>query len=856
MLNKILLRKIKFPLSLREVLFFCHSRLSAVPAQAGESGNPSSLLLRGAKQRSNLSGFSLIELMVAVVILALAVLGIFQAYSVGFMGMADARDRTVATNYLQEKIEDFKNMDFNKVKDEPVTLIPGTKFHRGSIVLDLEKQGVVVTLKRVITQVRWMDREGNIKTEEASTLLYNKPNTSEVGDTAVEIVLYAESYYTILPEHTVKLIAEIRDENGNIFDWNGPITFSVITDPVNDPQVGNITTSQPVGAVHGVAVCIFTAIEESDVEGIERIQAAATVGANYLTDTVNIRVTTGPVGIILEPASEDDRILSAGIGITSTINLKVVKADYIELVEYNNPITLSAVGPGTLSTTTIPSVPTEGTTFTLTSNGTPGIVEITASAPDLDMGYTEVTFTGQPDSILVSTKKKSIYPSEETTITVIVIDENNTPVSFGEAGSPKTVVVSDIPDDYGTLNGSVGPINLIFEGENSQTCIFKASATGEFPQEITITANDSGGELNEGSTKINILSPIVAHHIDVTFDPSIIELDKIPIVPSDITAIMLSEEGDIVYGNSITFEITSGPGSFSPSATMDIISLSGGVATATLYPSEVTSTGKAIIDIYSDDLEYDIDGPPGNPGNPVEIEVLFHQQSSPHHINLIADPSNIFIGGQTCTLEAKVVDVSEVIYSDYNGRVKFTITGSTGSVNHGDLEIDALNGIAILDLTSTDNTGTIYITAETLDLISEYNYDYEVTSSQTIVNINAVDIELVDGSINYYDNGKIVMFNINILGPELNLQSMIIEWGYDPSKLSKIEIKSPYTAVDYNPIIDTGSVKTPYTENDINASLLPGESTIRLIFSSNMEGKSLAVTFNTNVYTEQITVVE
>jgi prepilin-type N-terminal cleavage/methylation domain-containing protein len=36
-------------------------------------------------------GFSLIELMVAVVILVMAIFGIFHAYSTGFMGMADAR---------------------------------------------------------------------------------------------------------------------------------------------------------------------------------------------------------------------------------------------------------------------------------------------------------------------------------------------------------------------------------------------------------------------------------------------------------------------------------------------------------------------------------------------------------------------------------------------------------------------------------------------------------------------------------------------------------------------------------------------------------------------------------------------
>jgi len=824
-------------------------------------------------------GFSLIELMVAVTVLALAIFGIFLAFTTGFQGMSDARDRTVATNYLQQTIEDFKNMNFNKVKDEPITLIPGTKFHRGSIILDLEKQGEEVTLKRVITQIRWMDRSGNVKTEEASTLLYKKPNTSEVGDVAVELFLYAQSYYTIMPTNEVSLVAEIKDENGNIYDYDGEIQFSVVTVRVDGIpiQVGDITTEPPIYAYNGVAYCTFTAISAEelvalggDVEGTERIQASATVGSNYLLDTVDIRVTTGPVAIIIEPATEDDKSLLASMDSVSTINLKVVKANYIDLVEYPNPITLSRVGPGTLSTTTIPSVLTEGTSFTLTSNGSPGVVEITASAPDLDMGYTEVTFTGPPYAILVSTQKKSIYPSEETTITVTIVDENNTPVNFGEAGSPKYVVISDSPDEYGALDGNSGSINLLFEGEKYKTCVFKAAAMGLFPQEITITADDNLGELNQGPVKINfvkvnILNPIVAHHIYVSFDDTI-ELDADPIDPSEITAHMLSEEGDSVSGSYIIFHIKSGPGSFSDSAAMDTITkvTMTGLATATLYSDEFTTSGLSIIEIYSNDLPNGgLEGPPGNPGNPIEIEVLFHQESAsvPHHINLVADPSPIFTGGQTCSLTATVVDQWGVTYSDYQGEVEFTIGGDTDSVSYDDddLIVGALNGVATLAsvLTSTNTPGTVLIGAITLDLSVEYGFD-EVTSLIPL-EVKTVDIELVDGSLNYFDNGKIVMFNINIIGPELNLQSMDIAWGYDPApaKLGKIEIMSPYVVGGvYNPIIDTGSSKTPYTENDINASLLPGESTIRLTFSTNMTDQPLAVTFNTNLYSEEIQVVE
>ena len=184
MLNKISLNKIKSPLSLRGLFLICHSR---------ESGNPSSPSLRETRRRTNLNlnGFSLIELMIAAVILSLVIFGIFHAYSVGFMGMADARDRTVATNYLQQAIEDFKNMDFDEVNSTPITAISGTKFSSGTYILSLEEEDGIVSLKKVISQIRWLDRNGNIKTEKASTIIYKKPATSDTGEEATKLLLYA-----------------------------------------------------------------------------------------------------------------------------------------------------------------------------------------------------------------------------------------------------------------------------------------------------------------------------------------------------------------------------------------------------------------------------------------------------------------------------------------------------------------------------------------------------------------------------------------------------------------------------------------------------------------------------------------
>ena len=219
---------------------------------------------------------------------------------------------------------------------------------------------------------------------------------------------------------------------------------------------------------------------------------------------------------------------------------------------------------------------------------------------------------------------------------------------------------------------------------------------------------------------------------------------------------------------------------------------------------------------------------------------------------MTANPENIFVGGQTCTLTAKVVDDSEVTYSDYNGQVRFIITGDTDSVNYDTSDIDASLGIATLDLTSTNDTGTIHITAETLDLDGEQVH----TLSSITVDINVISIEVVENSIYYYDNNKIVKFNINLEGPEIILNDMKIEWGSSPTKLKKIEIKSPSTDDSYDPIIDVGNVSGPYTESDINTNLLPGESTIRLTFSKDMLNVPVTLTLYTDHGEFSVPIIE
>ena len=115
-------------------------------------------------------GFTLVELMVAVAILAIAAIGIFQAYTTGFQAMADSKDRTVATNIAQKKLEEVKNsvsvaypyysIGYSELNGKTFTIITVTNPKEDN-------------LEQVIVTVSWKNRNGIEKNVQLETLVYD-----------------------------------------------------------------------------------------------------------------------------------------------------------------------------------------------------------------------------------------------------------------------------------------------------------------------------------------------------------------------------------------------------------------------------------------------------------------------------------------------------------------------------------------------------------------------------------------------------------------------------------------------------------------------------------------------------------
>jgi len=802
-IKKILSKKIKYPLLLRGLFPFCHSRL--LFCHSREGGNPSSRSLRN--DRSNRSGFSLIELMVAVVILAIAILGIFHAYSVGFMGMADARDRTVATNYAREAMEDIKNMDFEKIITTTKSVISSNTKYRIDVNVSLEEH----KKKKVITVISWKDRNGINKKMETTMLV----NFIEIfASNAAKIVLFADSY-TILNNDSTDLTAIIKDVKGNtITDWGvrageGDVNFSIsFGDGFGALSYTNVTPT------NGVAKTNFTYSNASLGEGVSNTTIEASVSLPIIgnvTDQVTIRVTNGPVKIML---SADPDIIKASTGNTSTITVSLCnaanqilnKSDLITDVEIN----FSYFGEGSLSisTITIPAIGAEPASaeITLNSTGTPGLASVMATASDLESDIVDVRFLGPPVSILVTANPNPIYEDDDdgSTITVSLLDVNDFCTNPTDSNILVNFTLS--PD----TNGFLSPSSLTFITNEFEGIPLTAVFSGQISTDpVTITA--FGGGLTEGSVTINILSALVPDHIELTARPQNVPADGES--TSTITATVYAINGKIVTNYTGTITFITDLGNFT------VQNFANGIATVKL--SSVNAGTATVTVSSSDDLGY---LPSGG------VEVGFYGGAD--HITLTATPEYVKADGASIsTIKATVYDSFGFIVTDYNiyedKTINFYINDTFFSTNN------FYNGIATITL-SSDSAGAVTITAfpsdVLLDCLPSGGVEVEFYVDTTL--------KLVADSAEYNPADFEVVFGVIVAGGDILVDEMGISW-----------TDSAATERFQKIVIDTEDV---YTGNSlsgaivdiVDTTLTAGESyIIKLTFGKDVGGRDFTVIF-------------
>lgn len=789
MLNKISFKKIKSPLS-----------------------------LRGAKQRSNLNkGFSLIELMVAVAILAIAIFGIFLAFSTGFQGMADARDRTVATNYAREAMEDIKNMDFDQIITQSRDYIDGTKYER-----EVSVDATTDNLKIVTSKVYWQDRNGTWKMVETDMVVHFIETTADV---ATRIILYADPYTVLVlgttggggpdvpaDENKSIITAVIKDAKGNtVIDWDKEIIFS-LTELTGTGELSSTNLMPPDDFVNGKAIITFTS-------GTTAGEVTIDVSSESLTpDSVTIKITDPLEPVKINLTAEKYSIAPS----TSTlITAKIFDAANTLVESATNEITFSvSAGPGTLSSPT----PTVGgiATITLTSNVTPGTITVTASASvdDLETGVVVVLTGGY---ITLSASPNEVPNHDKSVITVTIKGVNNVPTNYN--GN----IILETSDSF---IGNVDPDDITFGATSSETTEFTAKSEGT----VVITASDPNGILIESTLTLTVIEELTPHHIIVYAMP--LNIPAGGTETSLITAKVMTEGNVKVtsYGGSVTFTTTAGSFDFSETFFTE------GIATAVLYPP--SETGTATITVCS----------PSNSDCTISGETTVGFYIGSDRIVLSADPQNILVGGQNCIVTAKIVDIKGIVISNYNEDIAFSISPFPKTIKFLKATTAFLTqkfkkGIATITLISGDTAGTAVIDAYSGDISGSLNIPVGISS-----------LTLVEDSVDYPGTNT-VSFNVNIIGVPITLRQMQVSWqtiGNPPETLYKIEIKTPSTD---DPATIFNDIENPALNGEnIDFEGIPlstGTSTIVMYFSDDISGKTtLDVTFNQNSGNYTVNLIE
>ena len=777
------------------------------------------------------NGFSLIELMIAVAILAMAIFGIFHAYSVGFMGMADARDRTVATNYAREAMEDIKNMDFLEIDTQERTAISGnTKYEREVIV----QHGT--NLKSVTSKVYWQDRNGTWKIVETDMVIHFIETTA---GNPTRIMLYADPYNVLVldpvdyPTNTYKYIstitAVIKDAIGNtVTTWNENIAFSLTG---SGTLSSNAVT--PDNFENGKAIITFT----SGISSGEVTITASTEGLAPDSVTINVYNPDVPVKINLTnffPPNVEEEILFMIPGSESRIRATIVDAGGDKVAAAEHVITFNRTGPGTLS----PPAPTEITAIngyaeiTLTStSGTPGTITITASAIGLEPGVVDVITGGQ---ITLSASPIEVPKDEQSVITVTTKDVNGVLINY-------TGTINLIIDESSTGSGILPP-SVTFNGTtSSKEVIFTANSEGT----VEITATDPNAILlNSDILTLTVIEELTPHHIIVYAMPLSIPAGGTETL---ITAKVMAEGNVKItsYTNDITFTTTAGSFSFSDDTVKSITLINGnenyndGIATVELYSSDITETAEITVSsTVSVVPEHIITG---------STEVGFY--IGPDHIILSAVPQNISAGGQTCIVTAKIVDYEGTVISDYNEDIGFSISPWPNTIKFLKATTAFLTqkfkkGITTVILKSVTDAGTAVIVAYSEDIFASLNIPVGIA-------LNLVNSET---SPSYDPINGIVNFDIEIQGAELILEEMQVSWSLNET-LEKIVIQSPDTV---DPVTIFNNIENPALSGDIinvdDIILSTGISNVKIYFNQDMPGKTIIVIFNPNSGNYSVTI--
>ena len=713
-------------------------------------------------------GFTLIELMVAIIVLAIAAVGIFQAFSVGLQSMADAKDRTAATNLAQKKLEEVKNsvkVDFPYFSTETIE-VNGKIF---TIITATHSKAD--NLEQVFVTVNWHNRQGVEKNVRIDSLVYDLKtiivNHPDVG--RVHLSAEPAEITCCVDEETSTITAELfntADPEQRVGSGI-PVSFDVISG-------GNVDTEFTVTNSTGRATTQLT------INGLGPAYIIANSGLVHSNDAdcdgEPLEVTCLPVA--------NEIILSASPSAITPGSYSTVTAEVKD--------TCGNILSGDLEQVDIEFITDKGSfsdissllqTTVTTVNGVASVVlymEVSGEAATVDGTITvneedisdSTTVLCTDYSITVTANPTSINPGGDNDTSIIT-------ATLTQAGTPPAPAVGEsisFVTDKGSLSAADGTT-----GSDGTATVSLTSLFGGDIATITVSYEISAGNTISDTVTVQCTEYI----INITANP-----DKI--IPGDtsaITATLTNYEGNPAANKRVDFYTNEGILSDS-----SVYTDSNGLALTTLNLDLVGITAT-------------VSGTYGFTTDTVSVDCIEYV------LEISAEPSSVS-PGESSVITATLTNYLGVPQSDQT--ITFTTNeGTFSETGTTTASMNTVNGEAVVHL-ELDTIGTTATVTAEFDVV-ENSVAVECSESTYITLQNSP----THWRYNYSDDS--ITFSINLHGGPLTIDKVKINWQTDyngyPSRYRRIWIRIPggnWTLIYNRDRANNGSIETlnqnsPYT---------------------------------------------
>jgi prepilin-type N-terminal cleavage/methylation domain-containing protein len=114
--------------------------------------------MRSRKSRFCNGGFTLFEVLLALILLTVATLALSDAFSNGFFVAASSENDLVALNLAKEKIESLRNMAYSGIANESKAAVSGFSAYQREVVVATPQ----TNLKQVTVNVYWYNKSAEL----------------------------------------------------------------------------------------------------------------------------------------------------------------------------------------------------------------------------------------------------------------------------------------------------------------------------------------------------------------------------------------------------------------------------------------------------------------------------------------------------------------------------------------------------------------------------------------------------------------------------------------------------------------------------------------------------------------------